>query len=463
MTPAHKTSAILVLAGLVASGVALLQPRQATSPLVPLSSSGSRALDASGMQVDARMQSSHLLRGLRDTHLAVTLEAPMATRASLRPPVNLAIVLDRSGSMSGEKLLHAKQAARQLVHQLQTTDRVAIVTYGSDVTVSFPSARASQLTKSAAYRAIDSIYDDGGTNLSGGLLSGRDEIMRNPETGAVDRIVLISDGLANEGIVNRDELDRLASETAEHGVSITTVGVGLDFDEQTMTRIAVSGRGNYYFAESSAVLSELFTHELEKLGATIATQVELAITQAPGVTLLEAYGYPMESDGQQALIPVADLHAGETRKVVLHVQVDAATLGNMDIASITVSFRPTDSLARRSVRVASHVVVTEDEGAVLAGSDRDAIRHIERARMAEAINEATRYYETGDSAAAAQVIETRRQEIQSIAASVGDEDLDKEMTEAAQKADKSMEAPADSRGGQRARKGNRAAAYDLLR
>ena len=461
MTPAHKTSAILILAGLVAGGAALLTQARATQGPVKLSPMS--ALDSSGIHVQAHMQSSHLLLGTDQAHMAVTLRAPLADGATLRPPVNVAIVIDRSGSMSGEKLRHAKRAARQLVNQLRATDRVAIISYGSDVDVVFRSERATQVTKSAAYRAIDGIYDDGGTNLSGGLLAGRDEITSNPETGAVERIVLISDGLANEGIINRDRLAAMAAQTAERGISITTVGVGLDFDEETMTQVAVSGRGNYYFAESSSILADLFAQELDKLSATIATHARIVLSPGPGVEIVEAYGYPMESNGRDVLVPIADLHAGEIRKVVFRMRVDAHAVGAMHIANIEASFRPTDSMSQRSLNIAASAVVTDRQETVLAGRDREAVRHIERARTAEAINEATRQYESGNTAAAIQVLNARRQQVKSIASSMDDDELGAEMQQVADEADKEFAAPAKSEAGQRARKKNRASAYDLLR
>lgn len=480
MTPAHKTSAILLLAGLVAGGSALLSPAtRGLSTPPPPPPSASSAEHPSGLRLTTHMQSSHLLLGTHETHMAVTIEAPIGNRTVIRPPVDVAIVIDRSGSMSGEKLQHAKRAARQLVNQLRSSDRVAVVAYGSDVDIVLSSTPATHRAKSSAYRAIDSIYPDGGTNLSGGLLAGSDEIARNlahpgasrmartPSdsiNGAVNRIVLISDGLANEGVVNRDQLAAIAAETAARGISITTVGVGLDFDEQTMASIAVNGHGNYYFAESSAALAGLFRDELDKLSATTATRVRLALTPAPGIEILEAYGYPVERIGGQMIIPIADLHANEMRKVVLRVRVDGRAAGPKEIAAIDLSFLPSDARSLQELQVSASAQVTREEATVIAGRDRDAIRHIERARTAWAIDEATRHYESGDASAAIRVIQARRQQARSMAESTGDMDLAGELDDIAEGVYKDIQnAPASSPSGQRARKKNRAAAFELVR
>ena len=461
MTPTHKTSAILVLAGLVAAGSTVLSTRGAPA-VEPVAATDAR--DASGLLLQARLQSSHLLRGTSETHMAVTVQAPTNDAAQVRPPVNLAVVIDRSGSMAGQKLQHAKDSAKQLIAQLRPTDRFALVSYGTDVTVVARSQRAHAENKRAAYFAIERIRDDGGTNLSGGLSAGHREIARNPETGAVERIVLISDGLANEGVANRDGLAQLASQTAQQGVSITTVGVGLDFDERTMTGIAVSGRGNYYFAEKSSLLAQMFTDELSKLGATTATRVRLSLNPSSGVEVLEAYGYPMQREGAQILVPIADLHAGEVRKVVLRLRVNAAQAGNMKVADVGLAFHATDSLQRRTVSTSSHTTVTEQAQLVQDNLDRDAIRHIERARTAKVINDATVQYEAGNVAAAQQMLRAQRQQVRSLADSMGDAEFAEEIDVATESVDRDFaKAPAaKSKAGKRARKTNRKRAYDMM-
>jgi Ca-activated chloride channel family protein len=374
------------------------------------------------------------------------------------------VVIDRSGSMAGEKLLHAKEAARQLVSQLRPTDRVAIISYGSDVNVVYPSADATPQAKAEALQAIMAIHDDGGTNLSGGLVQGREQIALYRKKGAVERVVLISDGQANEGIVHPDGLAQLAAETAQRGVSITTVGVGLDFDERVMTRIAVSGRGNYYFAENSFMLAQMFTQELDKLGSTAATQVRLSLQAAPGVDVLEAYGYPMTRSGDSILIPVADLHSGETRKVVVRMRLNAITPGDMKVADIGVSFQPTTSPEPHALTIATHTTVTDQEALVREGRDIEAMRHIERARTAQIINEATIQYESGNAGAALQMIQRQQQQARTIAIDLGDDAFAAEMDKAADSVSEEFKAApaAGSSDGKRARKANRKRAYDMM-
>jgi len=462
MTPARKTIGILALAAAVAVAALLLTSARKSTP--PAQASSPMATNTAGLAVQAYLQSSHLLVGTHDAHMAITIDAPTAPGQSQRPAMNVAIVIDHSGSMAGEKLEHARQAAQRLVRQLTANDRFAIVGYGSEVEIVFASALATEHAKEAALGAIARIYDDGGTNLSGGLTAGRGQILSNPEVDAVARIVLIGDGLANEGIVDREELSSLARNTAARGISITTVGVGLDFDERTMSRIAVSGRGNYYFVESSAMLAEMFATELKKLGATTATQVRVAISPAPGVEILEAYGYPMYVEGGKVMIPIADLHSGEQRKVVLKARVRAENTGAIELGTIDVAFRPTGSRQIARASIAWRAEVTNNEQLVLDGRDAEGMRHIERALTARAINEATVMYEEGNQSAAIKLLEQRRAEAQVLANDLGDDSLYEEVQQATGVAGGNFAAaparPASMKG-KRAQKANRASAFDL--
>lgn len=466
-----KTFAIIGLAAAVAVGALFLHRSRPSSasvtPVAPAVDPPNQA-SAGGVTLHAMLQSSRILRGSHETYLAVTLNADAVAKAHARPALNVAVVIDRSGSMAGEKLAHAKQAARQLLAQLGPDDRFSIISYGSDVSVVFASQKATGTAREAAGIAIDRIYDDGGTNLSGGLAAGKAELLGTPEVGAISRVVLISDGMANEGVIGRDELAALAAQTAEHGVSITTIGVGLDFDERTMTSIAVSGRGNYYFVEDAAQLAQIFDSELTKLGATMATNVEVDIAPAPGVEILEALGYPTYRTAHGVRIPVADLHAGEQRKIVLRVRVTTEHAGAIDLASMRAEFLPTGASEKTSAAVALRAEVTDDRAVWRANLDKNAALHIERARAAQAINEATLLYEEGRAGEAEAVLDGYDQAAAEMAAKYDDADLartlETKVRSTARKAKHVFEAaPApSSTSGKRGRKGNRAEALDLM-
>src|SRR5436190_7949659 len=185
---ASSARTVLVLGAAAATVIPslLLHPwSQARAPIASTSDDGTL--------LTARLTTSRILRGAHDQDLAVTITAP-ASRTQARPPLALAIVIDRSGSMSGEPMQNAKAAAARLVSRLDAHDAFSIVTYSSGDETVMPMTLATRAGKARALSAIESIYDDGGTCISCGLTRGANELARSPLTGGVQRIVLISDG-----------------------------------------------------------------------------------------------------------------------------------------------------------------------------------------------------------------------------------------------------------------------------
>ncbi len=364
----------------------------------------SHAVTSSSAILSARLASAKIQAADRDQDIAVTIHAP-GRREQARPPLSVAVVIDRSGSMHGVPMQNAKAAAADLVDRLAPEDAFAIISFSSGDETVMPISRATPSNKAAARAAIDRIWDDGGTCISCGLTRGAGELAHSPITGGLRRIVLISDGQANEGISDRTELAELASQTASRGDSISTVGVGLDFDELTMIHLAEVGRGNYYFVEHTANLDAMFANELAGLGDTVAADVKLVITPASTTAIERAYGYPLAHDGRTLVIPIADLRAGELRKVVLPAQIMATGSGALPVARFELTWRdPLDGTAHTAVAELATTVV-DDAAAVAASIDRDAVQAIAEARTAQVLDDATTTYEQQGAKAAQQVIE----------------------------------------------------------
>ncbi len=414
-----------------------------------------------GMLITARLTSTRILAGAHDQDLAVTITAPNG-HAAQRPPLSLAVVIDRSGSMSGEPLQNAKAAAAKLVTQLDGSDAFSIVTYSSSDETVAPMARATDTNKAAAMAAIAQIADDGGTCISCGLVRGANELARSPVLGGIHRIVLISDGQANEGIFDRDQLAELASETAAKGTSISTVGVGLDFDEVTMTRLADVGRGNYYFVEDTRHLDAMFARELGGLAETVAADVRLVLTDRPGVRIEEAYGYPMTRAGDHAIVQISDLRAGETRKVVLRVNVATRTLGALDVTALQLGWRRVSDGVQRKATAHVAVEIVDDEAAVAATIDPSAVDAVEQVHTARALEQATQVYETQGAAAAQEVLHKRAQAVRA------NKSLSQPMLQRLEAATTAADhdfavAPSGGAAGKKASKASRAKAYELVK
>lgn len=341
-----------------------------------------------------------------------------------RPPLSLAIVIDRSGSMSGAPIENAKAAALSMLRQLDRGDAFSVVSYSSSARTVLAMQRATESSKAAARAAIETIDASGGTCISCGLEAGAAEVERSPVAGGLRRMLLISDGQANAGVYNRDELAALAARTAAGGVSISTAGVGLDFDEATMRRLAEVGRGNYYFVEDTVALSAMFARELAALGQTVAADVQLRVIERPGVRVEGAYGYPMTRTAGGAVVPVADLRAGDVRKIVLRIRVSAAQPGALTLADLALDWRQVADGAPGAARAVAAVDIVDDPAAVAASVDPAAMRAIEQALSARAIEEAAAAFDRGGLPAARQVLDQRSQAVRANAAYLGSGTVD---------------------------------------
>ena len=209
-------------------------------------------------------------------------------------PVDLVIVLDRSGSMGGQKIAHAKEAALNLLGKLSKRDRLALVSYSAGV-----QRHADLLPMSATNRmllasAIGGITANGGTNLGAGLKNGIDILMAGQKDNRMAKLILISDGLANQGITDPTALSAMAAVAVERAFGVSTVGVGHEFNEQLMTAIADRGAGRYYYLEDPAAFAAVFQREFYKTRAVVATSVEIRVPVSDGMTVVDAAGYPLE-------------------------------------------------------------------------------------------------------------------------------------------------------------------------
>jgi Ca-activated chloride channel family protein len=420
----RTTCALLLAASSVTGAVLLSQRAPEQEPPPPIGCIDIKAPERAddGMQLTARFTSQQVMQG--EQQIAITISAPAeVTKSMVRPPLAVAIVIDRSGSMDKVPIENARAAAKKLVQSLDASDAFSIITFSDEVETVAPIAVASATNKDLALRAIDGIRADGVTCASCGLDRAVKELALTPDgMDRVHRIVFLSDGQANAGIYDPEELVKHAGEIAGHGTSITAVGVGLDFDEVTMTKIAEVGRGNYYFVEDTAKLDAMFARELGGLTQTVATDVQLIVPSSPDFVVEEAYGYPSMRSGEGVVIPVSDLRAGEMRKVVLRVKVTAPIHGSVASRPMLSWHRAGDGEARHADASLAAMVVA-DPAQVAATIDVKANTAAQQAVNAQVLEQATAVYEKDGYEAAAQVIRHRQAEIHAMPAATVDAKL----------------------------------------
>lgn len=258
--------------------------------------------------------------------LKISLDAPAAPRAGNRPPVNLAVVLDRSGSMTGDKIEKAKEAAIAALRRLGPDDLFSLVMYDHEVETLVP-AQSARNTEWIEGR-IRTIGARGNTALFAGVSQGAAEVRRHLEDRRyVHRIILLSDGLANVGPSAPEDLARLGAALIKENISVTTVGVGTDYNEDLMTRLSQQSDGNTYFVRSSDDLPRIFSAELGDVLSVVARKVILEITFPDGVTPVRIIGRDGSVGRDKVELQLNQLYGGQQKYVLVEVRVPPGTAG----------------------------------------------------------------------------------------------------------------------------------------
>ena len=251
-----------------------------------------------------------------------------------RVPLNLSVVLDRSGSMAGDKLAAARDAAAMLVQRLHPDDTVSVVAYDHDVTtVAEPATGEVQASLPSLIKHIE---PGGSTNLSGGWLRGRELVARGKRDGGVNRIMLLTDGLANAGITDPTQLLGLCRTACGAGITTTTIGFGADYDEKLLRGMADAGGASTWYIERPDQAADVFAEELEGLLTLCAQNVSAEIRPSDTVTLTAIrHQYPtspLGANGSTGVrLEIGDVYAREPKSVLVELFVPGLvdSAGNM--------------------------------------------------------------------------------------------------------------------------------------
>ena len=368
------------------------------------------------LTMTSRLSHPYITLGSTDEFITVDVtgaEVPGAQRS----PVNLALVIDRSGSMSGYKLAQAKQAARQLVNLLKDEDRLAIVHYGSDVKA-LPSMPATASNRARMVQYIEGIWDEGGTNISAGLTTGQHQVNAARREYKVNRIILISDGQPTEGVTDEQGLKQVVKNIRAQGVTVSSIGVGTDFNEDLMQAFAEYGAGAYGFLEDAGKLASIFQKDLQQAATQVARNVELSFELPDGVILGEVLGYQAHQAGRTVRVAMPDFSAGQTERVVARVRVTGSAVGQaVNVSALKLTY--TDLLKDGTVESTASLsaMVTDRMEEVAAKQDKDATVYAVRARSAASLHKAAEALKGGRRDEARQLIQ-QNQAMFSEAASV---------------------------------------------
>lgn len=239
-----------------------------------------------------------------------------------RKPYHLSLVIDRSGSMSGEPLFEAVRCAKHIVDRLESTDVASLIVFDDCVKTLAPAKPVGN--RKALYAALAHVRSGGSTNLHGGWQTGAAEILDGVKQAALARVILLSDGNANVGeTTDTDEIAALCADAAEKGVTTSTYGLGRDFNEDLMVEMGKRGGGNHYYGDTAADLFEPFAEEFDFISNLYARHVRLALAAPEGVKITLLNDYPVEQRDGFPLVRLPDIPLGAEAWALVELEIPA--------------------------------------------------------------------------------------------------------------------------------------------
>lgn len=323
-----------------------------------LTIAASAPLFARNVDLNITVSEPYLIAGrTQSVFLKIGLVGGAAFARTERPGANVSIVLDRSGSMSGEKLAKAKEAAVLALDMLDERDVLSVVAYSDTVSVLVPSTRV--VNRQEIRARIERIFAGGSTALFAGVSKGADEVAKYLERSRVNRVILLSDGLANVGPDSPMALGNLGAALKQSGISVSTIGLGLGYNEDLMVALAQRSDGNHAFVENSADLERIFRYEFDDILSVVARDVEIEITCGDGVRPVRLLGRGGDIAGGKIYSTIGQLYGRQEKYLLVELEVPPRADGSaLSLAEVAVKFVTMDSGASRTLRGGAGVSFT---------------------------------------------------------------------------------------------------------
>lgn len=280
-----------------------------------------------------------------------------------RGPVNVAVAIDTSGSMEGKPIEEARRAALQMMDALKDGDRLAVVAFHSKTEVLLPSTELSPEIRDDVKQRISAMKAQGTTDMAGGLETAISQVRSSFSQKGVNRVVLLGDGIPN----NEGNLVYSAQQAAQGGIAVTTLGLGLDYDEALMGKIAQVSGGRFRYIATSDKVAAIFQEELSQIDSVYGRNANVRLVAGPGVRIESVVGGPDQTPGPSAYMPLGDIGRGDTRDVVVRMTVTPRKAGvPIELLDATLTF---DDALEGGGRLERHVYLgahTSEEPAAVA-------------------------------------------------------------------------------------------------
>lgn len=323
-----------------------------------------------------------------------------------RSPINLALVIDRSTSMTGERIEKAREAAILAINMLNAADTLSVVAYDDNAEVIIPATKVNN--KQALIAKIQQhIQPRGMTALFAGVSKGIGQVDKHLNREQVNRIILLSDGQANTGPTSISELSDLSRMAAKKGIAITTIGLGEDYNEDLMTAIAGYSDGNHVFVANSADLENVFTKEFQDVMSVVAQDVIVQIKTGDRVKPIRLLGRDGDISGNTVNVKLNQLYANQEKYILLEVIPEKGTDNQQkNLADVSVSYLNLSSKQQDRVNQQVKVSYSHSAASVRDAVQEDVLAESEIQKTALANDEAIRLIDAGRKDEAKKVLES---------------------------------------------------------
>ena len=379
-------------------------------------SPAARASEA--ITLDARLAQPVMKEGAPSkNYLKVALKGCEPEPAQNRPPVNVAFVIDKSGSMSGPRIAQARAATILAISRLNPDDIASVVVFDHRVDLLIPAQHVRD--RGLFTDMVERIGTGGTTAIYDGVLRGGDEALKSRNLGRLNRVVLLSDGQANVGPSRVDDFSRLGASLLAQGVSVSTIGLGLGYNEDLLLELARTSDGNHAFAREPSDLIQIFNREFNDVLSSCAQTVSIDIDLLPGVRAVKAVSRDGNIDGGKAQFRMNQVYAATEHYVLLEVEIDAgkAVGGEQDLGVVKVAYVKAGG-QRETLDTSVRGRFTASEDDVKAAADPKVgevvLEQVARARAREAVT----LRDKGQHEQARQLLMQNAMEIQGYAAAV---------------------------------------------
>ena len=333
------------------------------------------------------------------------------------PPVNVSIVIDKSGSMAnGNKLQKVKKALSNFVDGLGQGDRVSIVAYSSEAKVILGSQKVEQITN--LKDTINSLWHSGSTNLNNGLMTGYKEVKKYFNENHTNKVILLTDGIANTGLQDPDQIVKNSKAYNREGIDVFTIGVGENLNYTLLQKIAKAGKGsNHFVSDKQADINKVFDRELESLLYPIGKEVYLDLEYPEGMELNHIYGYEPECNKNQIRIPLKKMYSGLTQVVLLEFQLPdesmkAPVKANLEFFSYN---------AKTTKNIENTIEIRKAEPDYFSGGE--VMKNYYIGEMAESLKAMARKVDSGEIDEGIDILKTSLEDIDKAYPGLNDEDI----------------------------------------